>query len=342
MDDLGNISGPAICQYLVSAQARQVDTARGLELAGISAINIDQADTRIDGERFEVLLRWLIAQSADPVFGLHTSEYIQPGSYSVMGYIAMSAATILDGFTKMTQYEKLVGDMGTSDAEPLPGGRIAIHWRCRYPRQPVRRHLIENVFASWVRYVRWLTGDEKINPIEVWLEHSAPPSHQEAYEQIFRCPVRFNQPHSALVSDLATLSHPMRQPDPQLCATLEAHARAELSRLTETQTLSSRVRRHLKRSINQQLPRKEQAAEALGMNVRTLHRRLKEEGTSWQQLLNGLREEMALEYLESTDSSQTEIAQWLGYSDIRSFQRSFKRLHGMTPGEWRQRQAEKE
>lgn len=338
MDDLGSISGPALYQYLVSAQTHQVDTAKGLDLAGLDAREIANADARIDGERFEALLKWLIETSGDAVFGLHTSEHIQPGSYSVMGYIAMSSSTILDAFTKMTQYEKLVGDMGTSHAEPLPGGRIAIHWRCRYPRQPVRRHLIENVFASWVRYVRWLAGDDSLNPIEVWLEHPAPAQGRDVYERIFRCPVRFSQPHSALVTDLAALSHPMRQPDPQLCATLESHARAELERLSEVQTMTSRVRRYLGQSIGQQLPRKEQAAEALGLNVRTLHRRLQEEGTSWQQLLDELRQQLAVQYLESTSLSQADIAQKLGYSDIRSFQRSFKRVHAMTPGDWRNRQ----
>lgn len=340
MDDLGNISGPALYQYLVSAQAHQVDTAKGLDFAGLDARDIAKADARIDGEQFETLLQWLIAACQDDVFGLHTSEHIQPGSYSVMGYIAMSSSTILDAFTKMTQYEKLVGDMGVSHAEPLPGGRIAIHWRCRYPRQPVRRHLIENVFASWVSYVRWLAGDDNLNPLEVWLEHPAPASGRDVYARIFRCPVKFSQPHSALVTDLASLSHPMRQPDPQLCATLESHAQAELERLSEVQTVSSRVRRYLNQSIGQQLPRREQAAEALGLNVRTLHRRLQEEDTNWQQLLDELRQTLAVQYLETSALSQADIAQKLGYSDIRSFQRSFKRVHAMTPGEWRSNNVE--
>ncbi len=336
MADLGSISGPALYQYLVNAKALRVDTARGLELADLDANTIAQPDARIDGAQFEILLRWLINASNDTVFGLHTSEYIQPGSYSVLGYIAMNAANILEAFTKMTEYEKLVGDMGTSHAEALPGGRMAIHWRCRYPNQPVRRHLIENVFASWVRYVRWLAGDNALNPIEVWFEHAVAPGEEAVYERIFRCPLKFNQPHSAIVTDLAMLSHPMRQPDPQLLATLESHARAELERLSHKQTTSGRVRRHLRQSLSQHLPRKEQAAEALGLNVRTLHRRLKEEGTSWQTLLNEVRHDLALQYLQDTNMTQNDIARHLGFSDMRSFQRHFKRNHGATPGEWRE------
>lgn len=334
MNELGSISGPALHQYIVSAKEHDIDVALGLKKAGIEADALGP-DARVDGERFEILLDWLIAESGNPVFGLETSEHIQPGSYSVMGYIAMSASNLLDAFTKMTQYEKLVGDMGTSHAEALPGGRMAIHWQCRYPQQPVRRHLIENVFASWVRYTRWVAGDDDLNPLEVWLEHPAPDSKLASYDAVFRCPVRFSQPVSAIVTDLAMLSHPMRQPDPQLCATLEAHARDELDRLTRNQTLSDRVRRYLHQSLSSRLPRKEQAADALGINVRTLHRRLKEENTSWQQLLIEVREELALHYLKSTRLTQAEIAQQLGYSDTRSFQRQFKRRHQITPGDWR-------
>lgn len=100
-------------------------------------------------------------------------------------------------------------------------------------------------------------------------------------------------------------------------------------------TLAQKVRERLRASIHKRLPRKEQVAEEMDMNVRTLHRRLQEEGTSWQTILDGLRQELALGLLRDTDQPQARIAEQLGYSDIRSFQRSFKRRNGMTPGRYR-------
>lgn len=336
MTDLGHISGAAVFQYLAHAETVGVDIKAGLSFAGISKNEIAQPESRVDGIRFEQLLNWLSDKSGDPLFGLHTSSHVQPGSYSVMGYIAMSSNTIFEAYDKMVRYEKLVGDMGVSNAIALPGSRFAIHWECRYPRQPVRRHLIENVLASWVRYVRWLADAEQMSPLEIWFEHSAPVSDLTDYRAVFNCPVRFDQPYSAVVTDLSTLLLPMRQPDSLLCSTLEAHAQTALSRLSDDDSLSQRIKYYLHASMANQLPRKEQTAQAFELTERTLHRRLKAEGTSWQQLLDEVRLAIAEQHLLNTDSSQADIAQQLGYTDNRSFQRHFKRQHGITPGQWRQ------
>jgi AraC-like DNA-binding protein len=74
------------------------------------------------------------------------------------------------------------------------------------------------------------------------------------------------------------------------------------------------------------------------MNVRTLHRRLADEGHSWQKLLDQVRLHQARQLLCQSPAPQAEIAEALGYSDIRSFQRSFKRHTGMTPGQFRTQQ----
>jgi len=336
MTHLGTISGAALNQYLVSARAAGIDPAQGLAQAGIPETLAEDPESRINGEHFETLLAWLIETSKDPLFGLHTSQFVQPGSYSVMGYIAMSASTIFEALSKVALYEKLVGDMGITETV-MRDNLVEVRWICRHQRQPVRRHLIENVLGSWVLYTRWLADNPTLNPELVLLEH-APPENRKAledYRRVFGCEVRFNQPCSALVSHPDVLQHRLRQPDPQLHSTLEAHAARKLQSLGIETTLTQKVRNRILASLNERLPRKEQIAEDLGLNVRTLHRRLQDENTSWQDILDNLRQELARSYLKDTAMTQIEIAERLGYSDIRSFQRSFKRHHNTTPGEYR-------
>jgi AraC-like DNA-binding protein len=335
MNDLGTISGAALNQYLASAQAHGLDPLPGLKQAGISQQDAHDPESRIPGEAFEALLVWLINNSRDPLFGLHTSEFVQPGSYSVMGYIAMSAATIREALERVTRYEKLVGDMGTTETV-LADGQVQVRWHCRHNLQPARRHLIENVLGSWVRYTRWLANDQQLSPSAVWLEHDGPgPALVAEYERVFRCPVLFGQPFSALVTAPALLEHRLRQPDPTLLSALEQHAAQKLDELGIDTSLAHRVRECIQSRLGSRLPRKEEIAEELGMNARTLHRRLREEGTTWQDVLDELRRALAAELLRDTDLNQASIAERLGYSDIRSFQRSFKRQHGMTPGAYR-------
>jgi len=73
------------------------------------------------------------------------------------------------------------------------------------------------------------------------------------------------------------------------------------------------------------------------MTVRTLQRHLQQAGTSYQQILDTLRQELAEHYLLHSDLQIQDIAQYLGFTESRSFHRSFKGWTGETPGEYRQR-----
>jgi AraC-like DNA-binding protein len=336
--DLGTISGAALQQYISSATAAGVDVAAALAAAGISAADAGNPESRIPGVRFERMLEEMIRLSGDPLFGLHTSQFVQPGSYSVMGYIAMSASSVGEALARVGVYEKLVGDMGTTSAEQ-DGSLIRVVWHCRHTRQPVRRHLIENVLASWVRYTRWL-ADADLRPEYVMLEHDTPdPALAAEYERILCAPVRFRQKCNALVTHPSVLAHRLRQPDPDLLRVLESHAERRLAELGLATTVAHRVREAIRASIDDAgLPRKERVAEMLGLNPRTLLRRLQDEQTTYQDVLDGLRREMAMDLLRNSRMTQADIAARLGFAEIRSFQRCFRRWTGTTPGDYRTRE----
>ncbi len=71
------------------------------------------------------------------------------------------------------------------------------------------------------------------------------------------------------------------------------------------------------------------------MSVRQLQGRLKQEGTSYQKLLDQVREELAIGYLNKGDATLCEVAFLLGYSEQGAFNHAFKRWTGSTPGEFK-------
>jgi len=336
MEPLGFISAGGLRQYLASAQAAGVDTAAALTAAGIEPGQLSEPDTRLSGERFEPLVMELARRSGDPLFGLHASEYLPPAAFNVIGYIALSASTLLEALAKVARYERRVGDLGSVETQ-LRGNESRVIWHCRFPRQPVRRHLIENVFASWLRYTRWLADDLALTPDQVWFEHPGPraPREEREYQRLFGCPVHFNQPCSALIGNRDMLARPPRRPDPQQLYPLEDHAARQLETLGIATSLSLRVRHYLQEALGGPLPDRDQVARALRLNTRTLHRHLTAEGTGWRQILDSVRLERAKTRLLESRCPQAEIAADLGYADIRCFQRSFKRHTGVTPGEYR-------
>ena len=336
MGPLGFVSATGLRAYLAAARAAGVDNAGALTAAGIDPRALDLPDLHVPGDRFEVLIAELADRSGDPLFGLHASEYLPPGVFNVLGHIALSASTLLEALAKVARYEKRVGDLGSVETR-LRGNESRILWHPRFTRQPVRRHLLEAVFAGWLRYTRWLADDQTLNPERVWFEHAGPGDPQQAreYQRLFGCPVDFNQPYSALIGDRDMLARPPRRPEPHQLGPLEEHAARHLGTLGIATSLSLRVRHYLQAALGGPLPDRDQVAHALRLNTRTLHRHLLAEGTGWREILDSVRLERAKARLLESRCPQAEIAADLGYADIRCFQRSFKRHTGVTPGQYR-------
>ena len=78
----------------------------------------------------------------------------------------------------------------------------------------------------------------------------------------------------------------------------------------------------------------EVVADDLSMSVRSLQMKLKEEGTSYQKLLNRIREQLAIAFLQEKKYSKSEIADLLGFSEISVFSRTFKKWTGQSPSEF--------
>ena len=336
MDNLGFTSVPAVLKYLRHAEQLGMDCSQALAAAGIEAADLNDNSRRIPGLKHERLLDHLLRASGDPLFGLHSAHFVQPGSWSVLGYITMNCSTLGEAMSRIVPYEKLVGDMGVSRIEAGPD-QVRLIWDCRHHNPDVRRHMVEDVLASWLVYARWI-ADTQLSPTEVWFEHARPEDADLAeYQKIFNCLIRFSQPCNAVLVPLDYLGTPLRQADANLLRTLEEHALTLMAGMDQDEPLPVRVRNALRLLLKDGLPRKERVAEKFHMTERTLQRHLQQAGTSYQEILDDLRRELAEHYLLRSELSIQDISSYLGFSEARSFHRSFKLWTGITPGEYRER-----
>ncbi|MBF7731403.1 AraC family transcriptional regulator GliR [Pseudomonas sp. N040] len=336
MDSLGFISVPALLTYLRQAEQLGLDSRVVLAAIGLSPADVADNGKRLSSIVLERLLAYLLKNTTDRLVGLHAARFVQPGTWSVLGYITMNCATLGEAMSRIVPYEKLVGDMGVSRIES-DGGQIRLIWNCRHRDSELRRQMVEHVLASWLLYARWI-ADTELSPQEVWFEHAQPDGTELAeYRQLFGCPVRFAQPCSALVTLPEHLQIPLRQADANLLRTLEEHALALMAGINDDEPLPVRVKNALRLLLKDGLPRKERVAEKFHMTERTLQRHLQQAGTSYQEILDELRQELAEHYLLRSDLPIQDIASYLGFSEARSFHRSFKGWTGMTPGEYRER-----
>lgn len=336
MKHLGFASIPAVQQYLRYAESKKVDTRQLILDSGIDTNVMANANGRIIGTQFQSLIKHLISRSNDPLMGLHSSQFVQPGSYSVLGYITMSCATIGEAMDKIQPYERLVGDMGTTSFKDL-GGCILQQWHCIYEDEQVRPHMIDNVLASWTTFARWLANQDA-SPEKVLFQRPPPPSSiRKEYESFFKAKLEFEAECDGIILSKDLLSISLRQPDNLLLKTLESHANEQIAHLEQNSAnFSDKVKAIIQNQLNMGSARKELVAAELNMTERTLQRKLVSEETSYQNLLNSVRLELATELLNNSEIGIQDIAYNLGFSDGRSFHRSFKNWTGMTPGQFRE------
>lgn len=337
MERLGSVSLPALQQYLNFARSEGLDLRAALDAAGLSDAQLQQDGARISGESFQRLLLQLLQQSGDPLFGLRSGGHVQPGSYSALGYIVMSCATLGEAMEKIAPYEKLVGDMGVTTLE-RQGNQVLVNWHCNFVLPEVRRHMIDNVLMSWFKFAQWLANVD-FGPAAVWLEQRAPAAQvKKDYQALYQCPVLFEQERNCLVIDRSYLSLPLRQPNQALKKTLEAHAHSQLVSLPDSHSrLSIKVKELIALQLKQGKTGKDWVAAQLDLNGRTLQRQLQQEGTRYQLLLDQVRQALAQDYLNRSELSIPQIAEALGFAEPRSFHRRFKDWTGVTPAEFRTR-----
>lgn len=335
MPNLGTASVAALRQYVRAATAANTDVDPLFRASGLPKDILASDDGRIDGEQFQAFIRLLCQQADNPILGLETGDFVQPGSYSVLGYITMSCATLGEAVARIAPFEKLVGDMGTTQVLS-EGEHIRLVWTCNYDDPLVRPHMVDNVFASWINYARWLADNQVASPSQVTLQRPSPgPDYEPAYQRRWNCPITYGARKDSVVMHKDLLNAPLRQPDPLLRKTLEAHAQSQLASLESDTDLTFKVKHAIQQQLIQGITRQDMVADHLGMTSRTLQRKLGQEGVSYQKLLDEVRQVMAEDYLAKGKLPIPEIALRLGYSETTSFHRKFKAVTGMTPGEFR-------
>lgn len=338
MKNLGFASIPAVQQYIRYADSQSINISKAIADAGIDPLVLENANGRIPGEQFQRLIKSLITLSNDPLMGLNTSLHVQPGSYSVLGYITMSCATMGDAIERIPTYERLVGDMGIT-AITHAQDTVFLDWQCAYAEPSVRQHMIDNVLASWTSFARWLANQDA-SPERIYLERKAPSSIKEnrQYKAFFQCPIEFSQDRNGVELAKNLLNTPLRQPDLLLLKTLELHASQQINELESASgSFGLQVAHAIRKQLNMGQARKELIADEFGLSPRTLQRKLVAEGTNYQNILDEIRLDMAKQLLKDSRISILDIAYNLGFSEGGSFHRSFKRWTQMTPKEFRER-----
>lgn len=292
---------------------------------------LSDPDARFPQDRMTRLWQRAVELSGDSAIGLNMAQVVRPASFHVVGYALMSSRNLRDGFTRLVRYQRIIGEGADLHLLAQPDGyalTLAIHG----DRLPAARQSAEASLAYCLAFCRWLTG-KPLQPREVRLQ-SPTPKDQARYQAVFQAPLRFNAEQDALIFTRADLEAPLPSANEALAQLHDRFAGEYLARFSGSR-VTHQARQVLCRLLPQGEPRREVVAQQLHLSQRTLQRRLQEEGTSFQQLLDETRRELAEQYLRQVNLTLLEIAYLLGFADSSNFFRAFRRWFGQTPGEYR-------
>lgn len=307
------------------------------DVLAAAGISIDDAseNQRISGNKYCHLLDVAADMSQDSDFGLHVGEAIKPGHYGVLGYACMSSINFEEIFYRVQRYQYLVSDIGSSTICCLNSKHdniIKFKFECKVLPYPPRQ-LAEEHLAGVVTFGRWICGIDRA-PLKVHFQHSEPQNIAE-HLRIFSCPVLFNQDETALYFPISYIVDKLPQADPVVSQMMDSYAEEQLVKLPIGGELINQVGAAVATLLQNGEPSLENLAKYIQVSQRSLQRKLKEEQLSYQSLLDKIRHQLSLVYIQQKQLSLTDIAFLLGFSEQSSFQRAFKRWTGQTPGRHR-------
>jgi AraC-like DNA-binding protein len=186
--------------------------------------------------------------------------------------------------------------------------------------------------SLWHRISGWLIGSYiDLERVEL----PGPGTPAKTYEELFGKPVQFGATHASLCFHPRYLDFPIIQSESSMSALLATFP-AQLLELEELNgSYTSRIRGLIGTNFSQELPGLPEMADRLCTTTATLHRRLKKEGISWQQVKDQARCDAAINFLIEGKHSSAEVAELMGFSDPSAFHRAFKKWTGKTPQQFR-------
>ncbi|MFQ5935518.1 MAG: AraC family transcriptional regulator [Acidiferrobacterales bacterium] len=275
---------------------------------------------------------WNLAarETRDPCLGLTAARFLHPTTLHALGYSWLASDTLKEALERAVRYHRLVSNGFEARLE-----EIGEHYRFVIkPDDAVRvaDEAIDAGMASLMGMCRASCGAD-FNPLHVSMQRK-PPTDRGAYSRVFRAPIEFGAPENVMTFGRETLNVPLPTGNAELARANDKVIREYLARF-DRGSIKHQVEVKLLEQLSSGHASQESIAKSLNLSPRTLQRKLKQEATTYKQLLDETRRELATQYVREAHLSVNEITFLLGFSEPANFTRAFKRWNGVSPSQFR-------
>jgi AraC-like DNA-binding protein len=329
LQTLPTATGFAARGAIAALRARNVAIAPLLQRVGLSEADLENRQHRIPATAQAKLLEYAAEALEDSAFGLHLAEQANPREAGLLFYVASAAKDLGEALALLERYLRIITEAARLTLTRTPDSVVVEIRFVGLGRLFVRQNA-EFGFAAIFKALREAAG-RNIRPTRLTFMH-ARNSNLKEFERFFGCPVEFGAPSDQLSLSKENLSLPLVTGDPYLLETLQPFCDdAARERRTGLGTLRALVENEAQRLLSHGKTQKQRIAKSLGLSARTLSRRLAEEGTTYEEVVDHLRRSLALQYIKDPRLSLGEMTWLLGYEGSSSFSHAFRRWTGHSP-----------
>ena len=300
--------------------------------AGLDLSKLKDEDARYSVDSITRLHETVIEVTGDPCFMLKLADHWHPSHLHALGYGWLASPSLKDAFKRLIRYYDIAAiSVEQVSFEEETGGYL---YRVDFPRESHSFHATEedSLMVLTLAMCR-ISAGETLNPLRVKLLRNAPPCADE-FNRHFGTRVEFSSGELSMLLPAHQVEMELPTANTSLARACDQIIDQYLARLDRTHIVNQ-VRTKLVELMPSGSVTEYAIARVLNMSVRSLQRRMKGEGTTFKQVTDETRRELARSYIRDKHTSINEITYLLGYSDPANFSRAHKRWTGMTPTESR-------
>ena len=272
----------------------------------------------------------------DPFIGIKVGQNWCSTSFHALGFSWLASTTLLDAFSRLCRYGKLVNNAFNSEIR-----KENQHYILAATFEDEEKHIhtfsADAIHSALLKMSRAICG-ENFSPLEVHFRRK-PNLATQKLATMFRCEIKYNCAAAHWLIDRYEMEKSLPGGNPEL-----AHFNENLAQKALNRVIKSDIGMQVKLLVSENLPTgeidEERIADKLGMSIRSLQRKLNAEDLSFSAIVNQVRHDLAIHYIEQKHISINEISYLLGYAEQASFTRAFKKWTGKSPTTFRKEHTE--
>jgi AraC-like DNA-binding protein len=302
-----------------------------LQAAQLPMDFMEQGEGMVSIYEFELLADFAKARTGRQWIGLELAQKIITNHHGPLGYLIISSANVEEALNSLVKYVGLRTYL--LDLKLLKKGNQVKLTIIEKEHLDSARILFLEGFITIVINVFHSVYGKNIKGLRLELKYPEP-EYSDMYLQSFACPVKFSCEKNEIIFDAEVLLHQNIMADSKAFRLAEIECQKLYDNVALNDGLKSKIE-NIILSANGSFPSLNEVAGLMGMSKSTFIRRLSKANTSFKEIVDDIRHELANYYLIESEMSMENIAEKLGYADTSNFSRVFKRWHNTTPSKFR-------